>query len=242
MKNLLKLLPVLFLFATVLVACDKDDDPVIKSPKLTAVKYNPNSITSKPKIAFKSSAIEITPDKAKATFTIKDIKKDGEKFTNPGKKEGFQIDANGKVFADKDHKLGNGVYVVTVSAKDASDSKNVKTTTIKVIISDLEKLTSIVYDPNNITGKLKKDFKSSAVKITPTKAQATFTISKITKDEKDFTNPGEGKGFKIDASKGEVYAETEHKLEKATYVVTVTAKDKLDNDVVKTTTLKVVID
>ena len=240
MKNLLRLVPAIFLFAIALAACDDDDDPIITSPKLTAVSYKPNSITGKLKTAFKSSAIQITPTKAKATFTLKEIKKDDKKFTNPDKKKGFQIDSNGKVFADKDHKLEKGTYAVTVSAKDASDSKNTKTATIKVIIADLEKLVSVSYDPNSITGKPKVAFKSSAIKITPAKAAATLTIKEIKKDGKSFTNPDKGKGFKIDSG-GEVYADKDHKLEKGTYNVTVSAEDKLDKTNIKTTTIKVVI-
>ena len=134
MKNLLKLVPVLFLFAATLVACNKDDAPTIK-PKLTSVSYKPNSITGKPAVAFKSSEIKLAPTTAEATFTIKEITKDGKKFTNPNNGKGFKIDSKGKVYADKDHTLVKGTYVVTVSAKDKSDNKTIKTTTIKVAIT-----------------------------------------------------------------------------------------------------------
>ena len=123
----------LFLSASILVACNKDDDPIIKSEKLTSVNYKPNSMTGKVNVAFKSSEIKLNPTTAKATFTIKKVTKDGANFTNPSK--GFKIDSKGKVHAETGHKLLKGTYVVTVSAKDKSDNKIIKTTTVKITIS-----------------------------------------------------------------------------------------------------------
>lgn len=132
MKNL-KLLPVVFLliFSFSFISCDKDDD--VTSTKLISVSYKPNNITGKLKTAFKSSELTLNPVSAKATFSITGITKDKAKFTNPTK--GFKVDLKGKISAESAHILAAGTYVLTITAKDKSDSKNTKTTTLTVKIN-----------------------------------------------------------------------------------------------------------
>jgi hypothetical protein len=101
------------------------------------------------------------------------------------------------------------------------------------------KLTSISYSPNKMEAKTKDAFSSKEATLNPKNASVTFKISKITKDDKSFTNPKDG-GFSIDG-KGKIFAKKDHKLAVGVYVLEVTATNKSDTKIKKSVSFSVTI-
>jgi len=116
------------ILSTVFASCSKDDGKPV-SVKLKSISYSPNKIEGKVKVAFSSKNIVLNKT-AEATYKITNIKKDGKTI----KTGEFKMNSSGKIYGLKNHKIAVGKYVLTITATDKSDKKNLKTVTYTVVI------------------------------------------------------------------------------------------------------------
>jgi 5-hydroxyisourate hydrolase-like protein (transthyretin family) len=130
MKNLIKAFVAVLVCSLVIIACDKDDDPI--TTKLTSISYAKNSVEVTKAAALTGTAIKVLPSDAKATFVIKSITLNAKSFTNPT--GGFKIATDGKISLAKGNKLATGKYILTVQATDKFNKKIIKTTTYTITI------------------------------------------------------------------------------------------------------------
>ncbi len=107
----------------------------VSAGEITEIKYETNTLTVKKGVEKSSDAVKITPLGALVNFTIKEIKKDNNAFTNPTK--GIKIsEVDGKLSLENGHTLDKGEYVVTVEGEDLYKENNKKTVTFTITITE----------------------------------------------------------------------------------------------------------